>query len=87
MIKLLQSSCLDLSSEKHLQQNFADVFQTSGIMRNKSKKMDIFRQLFRYYAMFPEVTAIILATNISITLPPEIKGRPIYTAFLSHGWI
>lgn len=55
-------------------------------MRNKSKKMDIFKQLTRY-ATYPEVTSIILASNVSMGLPPEIDGKPLYAASLSHGWI
>lgn len=113
VIRLVQRSRLDLSSEKHLQEGVAEVFQAAGIvyarekrlspkdipdfliaggvvveckMRNKAKKMDIFRQLARY-ATYPEVTAIILASNVSMGLPPEIYGKPLYAASLSHGWL
>lgn len=55
-------------------------------MRNKGKKMDIFRQLVRY-AGYPEVKAIVLASNVSMGLPPDIDGKPVYAASLSHGWI
>lgn len=113
VIRLVQRSRLDLSSEKHLQEDMAKVLQAAGIayerekrlsakdipdfliasgvvveckMRNKSKKMDIFKQLERY-ATYPEVTAIILASNVTMGLPPVIQGKPVYTASLSHGWI
>lgn len=113
VIRLVQRSRLDLSSEKHLQEGVAEVLQGAGIayerekrlsakdipdfliaggvvveckMRNKSKKMDIFRQLARY-ATYPEVTAIILASNVSMGLPPEIEGTPLFAASLSQGWI
>ncbi len=113
VIRLVQRSRLDLSSEKHLQEGVAEVLQAAGIpyerekrlspkdipdfliaggvvveckMRNKSKKMDIFRQLARY-ATYPEVTAIILASNVTMGLPPELEGKPLFAASLSHGWI
>lgn len=113
VIRLVQRSRLDLSSEKHLQEGVAEVLQAAGIayerekrlsskdipdfliaggvvveckMRNKSKKMDIFRQLARY-ATYPEVTAIILASNVSMGLPPELEGKPLFACSLSHGWI
>lgn len=113
VIRLVQRSRLDLSSEKHLQEGVAEVLKAAGIayerekrlspkdipdfliaggvvveckMRNKSKKMDIFRQLARY-AIYPEVTAIILASNVSMGLPPEIEGTPLFAASLSQGWI
>lgn len=113
VIRLVQRSRLDLSSEKHLQEGVAEVLKAAGIayerekrlspkdipdflitggvvveckMRNKSKKMDIFRQLVRY-ATYPEVTAIILASNVTMGLPPELEGKPLFAASLSHGWI
>ncbi len=113
VIRLVQRSRLDLSSEKHLQEGVAEVLKAAGIayerekrlspkdipdfliaggvvveckMRNKSKKMDIFRQLARY-AAYPEVTAIIVASNVSMGLPPEIEGTPLFAASLSQGWI
>lgn len=55
-------------------------------MRNKSRKMDIFRQLVRY-ADHREVTAIILASNVAMGLPAELMGKPLYSASLSHGWM
>lgn len=113
VIRLVQRSRLDLSSEKHLQEDVAQMLLAAGIayerekrlsakdipdfligggvvveckMRNKSKKMDIFKQLARY-ATYPEVTAIILASNVSMGLPPEVEGKPLFAASLSHGWI
>ena len=113
VIRLVQRSRLDLSSEKHLQEDVAQMLLAAGIayerekrlsakdipdfligggvvveckMRNKSKKMDIFKQLARY-ATSPEVTAIILASTVSMGLPPEVEGKPLFAASLSHGWI
>ena len=50
------------------------------------RKIDIYRQLERY-ARHPEVAAIILASNLSMGLPAEIGGKPVYAASLSMGWI
>jgi hypothetical protein len=55
-------------------------------MRNKSKRMAIFNQLVRY-AGHDEVKVIILASNVSMGLPPDINGKPLYAASLSQGWL
>lgn len=55
-------------------------------MKNKARKIDVFKQIERY-AAHSAVSAIILASNISMGLPPEINGKPVYAASLSRGWI
>lgn len=55
-------------------------------MRNKARKMDVFKQISRY-AAHPEVSAVVLASNMSIGLPAEINGKPVYFASLSRGWM
>jgi len=113
VVRLLQRSRLDLSTEKHLQEDVERTLQAAGIiferekrlsakdipdflvaggvvieckMRNKSKKVDVYKQLSRY-ATYPEVSAIILASNVSMGLPPSIDEKPVFAACLSHGWI
>lgn len=113
VVRLVQRSRFDLSSEKHLQadveaalhdagidferekrlsqRDIPDFFLSGGVileckMRNKSRKIEIFKQLQRY-ASHPEVSAIILASNVAMGLPPEIDGKPVYAASLSHGWL
>jgi hypothetical protein len=39
------------------------------------------------YAEHPEVKALILASNVSMGLPEEINGKPVFAASLSAGWI
>ncbi|MDK9702528.1 MAG: hypothetical protein OEL20_05265 [Sulfuritalea sp.] len=51
-----------------------------------ARKMDIYKQL-RRYAVYPDVTALILVSNLAMGLPPEINGKPVYAASLSRGWI
>lgn len=78
--------------EKRLSpQDIPDFLVEGGIaveckMRNKARKIAIFQQLTRY-AAYPEVTSIILAANLSMGLPPEINGKPVYAASLSTGWL
>lgn len=55
-------------------------------LRNKARKIEVFKQLTRY-AEYPEVTAIILAANFTMGLPPDIKSKPVYVASLSKGWL
>jgi len=49
-------------------------------------KMDIYRQLVRY-ARHAKVKTLVLATNVSMGLPDNIKGKPLYYASLSRGWL
>lgn len=49
-------------------------------------KMAIYRQL-RRYASHRDVKAMVLASNVSMGLPREIAGKPMYAASLSRGWI
>lgn len=90
--EVLKAAGIAYEREKRLSpKDIPDFLIAGGVvveckMRNKSKKMDIFRQLARY-ATYPEVTAIILASNVSMGLPPEIEGTPLFAASLSQGWI
>lgn len=51
-----------------------------------ARKIEIFRQLSRY-AAHAEVSALILASNIAMGLPPDILGKPLYAASTSRGWL
>lgn len=51
-----------------------------------AQKTAVYRQLQRY-ASHKEVTSIILATNLSMTLPETINGKLAYMASLSKGWL
>jgi hypothetical protein len=90
--RALQATTLPFEREKRLSgSDIPDFLVKGGIvieckMRNKARKIDIFRQLSRY-AAYPEVTAIVLASNVSMGLPQEIDGKPVYAASLSKGWM
>lgn len=51
-----------------------------------ANKRDVFRQLERY-AEHDSVNALVLASNITMGLPAEIKGKPIYFIHLGRGWL
>ena len=51
-----------------------------------AQKMAVFRQLDRY-AHHPEVRGIVLATNLSMTLPETIREKPAVMASLGKGWL
>lgn len=88
----LMASGVPFEREKALSKtDIPDFFIEGGIvveckMRNKSRKVAIYEQLSRY-AKHPSVTALILASNVSMGLPGEIDGKPLYSASLSRGWI
>lgn len=90
--KAFDAAGVSFEREKRLSStDIPDFFVKGGIvveckMRKKAKKMEVYRQLSRY-AEHKEVTTIILASNLSIGLPAEIQGKPVYSASLSHGWL
>ncbi len=51
-----------------------------------AKKMDVFRQLSRY-AEQPGVKIIVLASNLSMTLPATLNEKPVFMASVSRGWM
>lgn len=51
-----------------------------------ANKRDVFRQLERY-AEHESVNALVLASNITMGLPTEINGKPIYFIHLGRGWL
>lgn len=88
---LLLQAGIPFEREKRLNARDIPDFFIGGVvieckMRGKAKKMDIYRQLERY-AQLPEVTSLILASNVSMGLPEDINGKPLYAASLSQGWL
>ncbi len=51
-----------------------------------ARKMDVYRQLVRY-SEHDTVQALIFVSNVSMGLPKEINGKPLYSAQLSQGWL
>jgi hypothetical protein len=51
-----------------------------------ARKMDVFRQLERY-CTHERVQSIILASNLSMTLPAEINGKPARFVSLGRSWL
>lgn len=51
-----------------------------------ARKKDIFKQISRY-AAHDSVDVIILATNVTMGLPAQINGKPIYFASLGRAWL
>lgn len=51
-----------------------------------ARKKDVYRQLCRY-ARHSSVTALVLASNMSMGLPAEIEGKPAYFVKLGEAWL
>ena len=49
-------------------------------------KMAVYRQLERY-AAHNEVRLLLLVTNLSMGLPPEVGGKPAHYASLGRAWL
>lgn len=90
--RTLREHGIAFEREKHLSpRDIPDFLIDGGIaveckIRNKTKKIAIYHQLARY-AAYPEVAAVVLASNVSMGLPAEIDGKPVYAASLSAGWL
>jgi hypothetical protein len=52
----------------------------------KGSKIAIYRQCERY-CRHEEVAGLVLATNLAMTLPPLIAGKPARIADLSRAWL
>jgi hypothetical protein len=51
-----------------------------------ARKKDVYRQLCRY-ARHPAVEALVLASNLSMGLPPRIEGKDAYFVKLGEAWL
>jgi hypothetical protein len=51
-----------------------------------ARKKDVYRQL-RRYARHPRVETILLASNTSMGLPPQIEGKDAYFVKLGEAWL
>jgi hypothetical protein len=51
-----------------------------------ARKMDIYRQLVRY-AKHERVGSLILATNMTMGLPEQLEGKPVFFVALGRAWL
>lgn len=51
-----------------------------------ARKKAVYRQLCRY-AKHPSVTALVLASSLSMGLPAQIEGKDAYFVKLGEGWL
>lgn len=51
-----------------------------------ARKKDVFRQLERY-AAHERCQALVLVTGLSMGLPAEINGKPVFVAHLGRAWM
>ncbi|MDE3022709.1 MAG: hypothetical protein KGI54_12765 [Pseudomonadota bacterium] len=77
--------------EKYLSpQDIPDFFIEGGLVMeckmHGARKKNVYRQLCRY-ARYEEVNALILVSNLSMGLPPDLHTKPLYFASLSRGWM
>jgi len=87
----LERAGIPFEREKHLSdQDIPDFLVDGGVVieckMRGARKIAIYRQLCRY-AEHAEVRAIVMASNVSMGLPPEINGKPVFAAALSRGWL
>lgn len=51
-----------------------------------ARKMHVFRQLVRY-AKHDRVRSLILATNLTMGLPEQLEGKPVFFVALGRAWL
>jgi len=51
-----------------------------------ARKKEVYRQLCRY-ALHPRVESLLLASNLSMGLPPQIEGKDAYFVKLGEAWL
>ena len=112
IVRLIEAHRFDLSDEKRMQGQLAEVLSAHRMPFEREKrlsvrdipdflvdggiaieckmrsarKMDVYKQLCRY-AEHADVRCLVLVSNLSMGLPPDINGKPIYSAKLSRGWM
>jgi len=75
--------------EVHLSPVDIPDFMSEGIaieIKVQGKKKAIYRQLCRY-AKHPAVNTLVLASNLSMGLPPLIEGKDAYFVKLGEAWL
>jgi hypothetical protein len=80
-----------VESEKRLSARDIPDFLVDGKIAIEVKlrgwqKKEIFKQLTRY-AKHDVVECIILVTNVSLGLPTEIEGKPVYYVSMGRAWL
>lgn len=90
MQELLQRAGIEFIREPRLSARDIPDFMIGGIALEVklkgARKKDVFRQLCRY-AEHENVTAVVLVSNITMGLPPEINGKSIYFIALGKAWL
>jgi hypothetical protein len=51
-----------------------------------ARKKEVYRQLCRY-ARHPRIDILLLASNLSMGLPPKIEGKDAYFVKLGEAWL
>jgi hypothetical protein len=81
---------IDFQREVHLTPADIVDFMVGGIAvevkLQGARKKEVYRQL-RRYAQHPSVTAVILASNLSMGLPAQIEGKDAYFVKLGEAWL
>lgn len=88
---LLMATGIEFVREARLnEQDIPDFLIKGGVVieckMRGAKKMDVYRQLCRY-AEHSSVTAIVLASNMTMGMPNHLNSKPVIMASLSRGWL
>lgn len=88
-IEFARAGLSNISREVHLGPRDIVDFLIGGVaveVKIKGDRRAIFRQLERYCG-YDAVGEIVLATNVPMSLPELIEGKPASIAALGRGWL
>ncbi len=87
---VLTQACIRFEREVRLSAaDIVDFFSDGLAIEVKlpgARKKAVYRQLCRY-AKHPSVTALVLASSLSMGLPAQIEGKDAYFVKLGEGWL
>lgn len=88
---VLTDNNIEFEREKMLsKRDIPDFLVAGGIVieckLRGARRMDVYKQLCRY-ADHDAVTVLILASNLTMGIQPELNGKPVYFAPCSRGYL
>lgn len=88
--EVLNRQCVEYEQEVRLsEKDIVDFMVGSIAIEVKMKtavKQSVYRQLVRY-AQHERVSELILLSNLSMNLPEQLNGKPLWFCGLSEGWL
>ncbi len=91
MTQVLVANNIEFEREKSLsKRDIPDFLVAGGIVieckLRGARRMDVYKQLCRY-AEHEQVSVLILASNLTMGIQPELNNKPVFFASCSRGYL